>query len=75
MTDQSKKISKIQSSDITSKIEGKYLSEMQQIWEDTAASEMRLNLITDLKGKNLGFNEIENFSLGLRYNFKSEKRF
>ena len=46
---------------------------MQQVWRDTAASEMRMNLITDLKGKNLGFNEIENFSLGLRYNFKSEK--
>ena len=31
-----------------------------------------MNLITDLKGRNLGFNEIENFSLDLKYNFKSE---
>ena len=63
---------KTQIIDITSKLEGKYLSEMQQVWRDTAASEMWMNLITDLKGRNLGFNEIENFSLGLRYNFKSE---
>ena len=60
-------------SDFTSKIEGENLSEMRRIWKDTAASEMRMNLLTTLKGKNLGLNEIENFSLGLKYNFKSEK--
>ena len=38
-------------SDITSKIEGRDLGEMVQIWEDTAASEMRLNLMSTLKGK------------------------
>ena len=63
----------IQLSDITSKIEGKNLSEMRQLWKDTAASEMRMNLMTILKEKKLGLNEIENFSLGLRYNFKSVK--
>ena len=72
MTSQSK-TQTVKLSDITSKIEGKYLSEMQQIWKDTAASEMRMNLMTELREKNLGLNEIENFSLGLRYNFKSEK--
>ena len=61
------------SSDITSKVEGKDLGEMRQIWQDTAASEMRLNLMSALKDKNLGFNEIEGFSLGLSYGFKSEK--
>ena len=60
-------------SNFTSKIEGEDLSEMTRIWKDTAASEMRMNLLTTLKGKKLGLNEIENFSLGLRYNFKSDK--
>ena len=50
-------------SDITSKIEGKVLGEMIQLWQDTANSEMRMNLMQTLKGKNLGFNEVENFSL------------
>ena len=54
-------------------MEGKDLGEMRQIWQDTAASEMRLNLMSALKDKNLGFNEIEGFSLGLSYGFKSEK--
>ena len=30
-------------------------------------------MITVLKNKNLGFNEIQQFGLGLRYNLKSEK--
>ena len=46
---------------------------MRQLWRDTAASEMRLTMMSGLKGKNIGFNEVENFSLGLKYNFKSEK--
>ena len=32
-----------------------------------------MNLLTTLQNKKLGLNEVENFSLGLRYNFKSEK--
>ena len=72
MTNQSQNPT-IQTSDITSKIEGKYLSEMRELWKDTAESEMRMNLLTTLKEKKLGLNEVENFSLGLRYNFKSEK--
>ena len=53
-------------SDITSNEEGKVLGEMIQLWQDTATSEMRMNLMQTLKGKKLGFNEVENFSLGLR---------
>ena len=60
-------------SDITSKIEGKNLGEMRNLWRDIASSEMRLAMMSELKGKNLGFNEVENFSLGMKYNFKSEK--
>ena len=60
-------------SDFTSKIEGQDLGEMRQIWKDTATSEMRMNLMSTLQSKNLGFREIENFGLGLKYNFKSEK--
>ena len=60
-------------SDITSLIEGKDLGELVQIWRDTASSEMRLNLMSELRGKDLGFAEIEKFSLGLNYNLKSSK--
>ena len=69
MTNQSQNPT-IQTSDITSKIEGKYLSEMRELWKDTAESEMRMNLLTTLKEKKLGLNEEENFSLGLRYSQK-----
>ena len=71
MTDQSPK--KQITSDFTSKVEGEDLGEMRKLWRDTAASEMGLSMMSGLKGKNLGFNEVENFSLGLQYNFKSEK--
>ena len=64
---------KLQYSDITSIIEGKDLGELVQVWRDAASSEMRLNLMSDLKGKNLGFGEIEKFSLGLNYNLKSKR--
>ena len=47
-------------SDITSKIEGQDLGEMRQLWRDTAASEMRLTMMSGLKGKNIGFNEATN---------------
>ena len=60
-------------SDITSKLEGKDLGEMRKLWRDTASSEMRLAMMSGLKGKTLGFNEVEKFSLGLKYSFKSER--
>ena len=62
----------INSSDITS-IEGKDLGELKKLWKDIAASEVRLKLMSELKRKKIGFNEIEQFSLGLQYDFKSEK--
>ena len=60
-------------SQITFKVEGKDLGEMKKIWQDTAASETRMNLMAALKSKKVGFREIENFSLGLKYHFKSSK--
>ena len=60
-------------SDLTPKVGGKDLSEMVKIWRETAISEVRLKLMSDLKTKNLGFTEIENFSLGLQYSLKSDK--
>ena len=65
--------SKIKFSDLTSLIEGKDLGEMRKIWQETAISELRLNLMSNLKDKNVGFREVENFGLGLKYSFKSQK--
>ena len=39
---------KISFSDLTSKVEGKDLGEMKKIWQDTAASETRMNLMATL---------------------------
>ena len=60
-------------SNITSYIDGKDLGDLINTWKDTAISEARLKMITVLKIKNLGFNEIQQFGPGLRYNLKSEK--
>ena len=57
----------------TSLVEGKELGELKKLWRDIASSEQRLKLMSDLKEKNIGFNEIEMFSLGLKYDLKSEK--
>ena len=46
---------------------------MLKVWKDTAASEARINSLESLSKKKIGLREIEQFSLGLRYNFKSEK--
>ena len=59
--------------DLTSKIEGPELGEMCKVWRETAVSEMRMKMMSELRKKNLGFNEIESFSLGLQFNFKSGK--
>ena len=64
---------KLEFSDLTRKIRGKDLSELLKIWKDIASSEVRLKLMTELRNKNLGFSEVENFRLGLKYNLKSEK--
>ena len=60
-------------SDITPLVGGKVLSGMKKIWEDTAVSETRLNLIAKLQEKKIGFQEVEQFSLGLQYSLRSNK--
>ena len=60
-------------SDITSIIDGKDLGDLRDTWRDTAASEARLKMITTLQKKKLGFNEIQQFGLGIKYSLKSEK--
>ena len=55
------------------KEEGPDLGELTKLWRDSACSEERLKLMTELRRRKIGFNEIEMFSLGLQYNLKSEK--
>ena len=60
-------------SDITSKIDGTSLGEMLQAWKDAAASDVRINMLDKLIKKKVGLREVEQFSLGLKYGFKSSK--
>ena len=46
---------------------------MTKLWKECAASEARIKLIAELKNKKIGFNEIEQFGLGLKYSLKSRK--
>ena len=39
--------------DLTSKIEGPELGEMCKIWRETAVSEMRMKMMSELRKKNL----------------------
>ena len=55
----------------TSIIEGKELGELKKLWKDIAGSEERLKLMSELKNRKIGFNEIEMFNLGLEYDLKS----
>ena len=64
---------KIRYSDITSRIDGLDLGGLLKLWKDCAASESRIELIAELKNKNIGFNEIEQFGLGLKYSLKSKQ--
>ena len=63
----------LQFSNITSYIDGADLGDLLDTWKDMAVSEARLKRITVLKNKNLGFNEIQQFELGLRYNLRSDR--
>ena len=63
----------IKHSDITSRLDGWELGGMLKLWKECAISEARIKLIAELKNKKLGFNEIEQFGLGLRYSLKSKK--
>ena len=56
----------------TSGIEGFSLGEMTKTWKDTTTSEMRINLIDSLNKYQVGFNDVENFNLGLLYNNKND---
>ena len=47
--------------------------EMYETWKNLAASESRLELMTSLKGLNLGLAEVEEFNLGLNLNFRNER--
>ena len=60
-------------SDITPLVGGTDLSGMTKVWEDVAICEARLNLLVKLRDKKLGYNDIEKFSLGLKYSLKSSK--
>ena len=63
----------IEFSNITSIIDGKDLGDLRDTWRNTATGEARLKMITVLQKKKLGFNEIQQFGLGLKYSLKSEK--
>ena len=63
----------IKHSDITSRIGGGELGGMLKLWRECAISEARIKMIADLKNRKLGFNEIEQFGLGLKYSLKSRK--
>ena len=58
-------------SDKTSAIEGYSLGELEKIWKDLTASEMRLRMMDRLQRYKVGFNDVENFNLGLIYNSKT----
>ena len=62
-----------QYSSVTSQVEGKELGELRKLWKDIAGSEERLKLMSELRKRKIGFNEIEMFNLGLEYDLKSEK--
>ena len=63
----------IKHSDITSRLDGWELGGMTKLWKECAVSEARIKLIAELKNKKIGFNEIEQFGLGLKYSLKSRK--
>ena len=60
-------------SDITSLVEGPSLSVMIKVWQDIANSKMQIKLMSELSKLGIGFNEVEEFNLGLFQNLRSEK--
>ena len=60
-------------SDFTPIVGGENLSAMGGLWREIAVSEMRLEMLKELRTLNVGYQEIEEFSLGLTYQFKSQK--
>ena len=64
------KVSHLNFSLFTSASEGKSLGELEGIWQDLAASEARINMMDKLITYKVGFNDVENFNLGLIFNSK-----
>ena len=58
------------SSSNTSANEGHNLGEVETVWKELAASEMRINLMENLQHYKVGFNDVEFFNLGIHYNAK-----
>ena len=52
-------------------MEGQDLSAMTKIWEDLAATEMRLEMMSEPIRIKVGFADIEEFNLGLKGNLKN----
>ena len=52
----------------TSANEGLSLGEMEGVWKELTASEMRLRMMDRLLKAKVGFNDVELFNLGLVYN-------
>ena len=61
----------INPSNSTSAIEGYSLGGLEKIWKELTASEMRLRMMDRLEKYKVGFNDVENFNLGLIYNSKT----
>ena len=59
-------------SNSTSTSEGHNLGEVEYVWKELAASEMRLNLMENLQHYQVGFNDVEFFNLGLHFNEKDK---
>ena len=55
----------------TSANEGPSLGEMEGVWKELTASEMRLRMMDRLLKTKVGFNDVEIFNLGLVYNSKT----
>ena len=52
-------------------MEGQDKSAIKKIWDDLAATEMRLKLMSDLVSVSVGFADIEEFNLDLKGNLKN----
>ena len=51
---------------------GMDLSAMTETWEELAATEMRLQLMSELLKIKVGFADVEEFNLGLKGNLKNQ---
>ena len=54
-------------------MEGKELRVTKKLWQDLASSEERIGLMKDLFKLNVGFQEDEDFNIGLLSKLRSEK--